>query len=99
MRFSEDLGGIFLGNIDKNLTNTARSRIFSQLLKIFPPFIEPQVSLPCSQVPATCAYPEPDQSSLCLLIPLLKDNLQIIKFWTITVLTILQLKKFKSDIR
>jgi hypothetical protein len=28
-------------------------------------FIEPEGSLPHSQVPATCPYPEPDQSSPC----------------------------------
>jgi len=33
--------------------------------------MEPEGSLPHSKVPATCPYPEPDQSSPCLLIPLL----------------------------
>jgi hypothetical protein len=34
-----------------------------QLLKKFPTFIEPEVSLPHSQQPATCPYPEPQKSS------------------------------------
>jgi len=57
------------------------------------------ISLPYSQAPATCVYPEPDQSSPCLPIPILEDNLHDIKFWTITVLTIRQFKELKSDIR
>jgi len=32
--------------------------------------MEPECSLPHSQVPATCPYPEPDQSSPCPHIPL-----------------------------
>jgi len=102
---SLDLGGIFIGNVDKNLTNTARSRVFPeevavpQLFKKLPPFIEPKVSLPYSQAPVTRAYAEPDQSSPSLPIPLLEDNLHDIKFWTFTVLTFRQLKKLKSDIR
>ena len=33
--------------------------------------MEPESSLPLSKATATCAYPEPDQSILCLHIPLL----------------------------
>jgi len=36
--------------------------------------MEPASSLPHSQQPATCPYPEPDQSSPCLAIPLLEDS-------------------------
>jgi len=35
--------------------------------------MEPEVSLPNSHVPATCPYPEPDQSSPCPYIPLPAD--------------------------
>jgi len=35
--------------------------------------MEPEGSLPHLQVPATCPYPEPDQSSPCPLIPLPED--------------------------
>jgi hypothetical protein len=31
--------------------------------EIFPPFVEPEASLPCSQDPATDPYPEPDEPS------------------------------------
>ena len=34
-----------------------------QLVKKFPDFAEPESSLPHAQVPATCPYREPDQSS------------------------------------
>jgi len=34
-----------------------------QLVKKFPEFIKPEGSLPLSQVPATCPYPEPAPSS------------------------------------
>jgi hypothetical protein len=91
IRFAEDVGGIFLGNVDKNLTNTARSRVFPEkvvvphLIKKFPPLIESEVPLPHSPAPVTCAYPEPDQSSPRLPSPLLEDDLHDIKFWTITV--------------
>ena len=37
--------------------------------------MEPEGSSPPSQVTATCPYPEPDQSSSCLSIPLLEDPL------------------------
>jgi hypothetical protein len=39
--------------------------------------MEPEVSLPSLQVPATCPCPEPDKSSPCP-IPLLKIRLNII---------------------
>jgi hypothetical protein len=32
----------------------------TQLVKKFPPFMEPEGSLPYSQEPATSPYPEPD---------------------------------------
>ena len=35
----------------------------SHLVKKFPHFMEPEVSLPRLQKPATCPYPEPDQFS------------------------------------
>jgi len=35
----------------------------TQLVKKFPPFMEPESSLPYSQQPATGSYPEPDASS------------------------------------
>jgi hypothetical protein len=35
--------------------------------------MEPVGSLPSSQEPAVCLFPEPDQSSLFFPIPLLKD--------------------------
>jgi hypothetical protein len=34
-----------------------------QLVTKFPHFMEPESSLPHSQLPATCVYPEPAQSS------------------------------------
>jgi hypothetical protein len=34
-----------------------------QLFKKFPTFMEPESSLPYSQVPATCPYPEPASTS------------------------------------
>jgi len=40
--------------------------------------MEPEASLQHSQVPATCPYPEPDQSSPCSPSPFLKINLNII---------------------
>jgi len=41
--------------------------------------MEPVGSLPHSQQPATCPYPEPDQSSPCLAIPLLEDSACVYK--------------------
>jgi len=40
--------------------------------------MEPVGSLPHSQVPATCLYPETDQSSLCPTSSILKIHLNII---------------------
>jgi len=40
--------------------------------------MEPEGSLTHSQVPATCPYPEPDQSSPCPIFQLLKIHLNII---------------------
>jgi len=40
--------------------------------------MEPEGSLPHSQVPATCPYPEPPRSSLYPHIPLPEDHLNII---------------------
>jgi hypothetical protein len=37
--------------------------------KSIPPFIGSEVSLPCSQDPATGLYPEPDETSMYLLYP------------------------------
>jgi len=45
----------------------------SQLVKKFPAFYGTQGSLPQSQVPATCPYPEPDRSSPYPYIPLPED--------------------------
>jgi hypothetical protein len=41
-----------------------------ELLKKFPHFMEPEISLPHSQVPSTCPYPEPAQSIAYPHIPL-----------------------------
>jgi len=40
-------------------------------------FMQPEGSLPHSQVPATCPYPEPDLSSPCPHIPLPKIHINI----------------------
>jgi len=40
--------------------------------------MEPQGSLPHFQVPTTCPYPEPDQSSTCVPSHFLKIHLNII---------------------
>ena len=40
--------------------------------------MEPEASLPHSQVPATCPYPEPDQPSSCSPSPFLKIHPNII---------------------
>ena len=39
--------------------------------------MEPEGSLPHSQVPFICPYPEPDQTSQCPHIPLPEDHLNI----------------------
>ena len=44
-----------------------------QLVKKFPAFMEPEGSSPHSQVPDTCPYPKPAQSSPYLYIPLPED--------------------------
>ena len=49
-----------------------------QLVKKSPHFMEPEGSLPHSQQPVTCPYPEPDRSSPYPDIPLLKIHLNII---------------------
>jgi len=46
----------------------------SQLVKNSPHFMEPEGSLPLSQVPATCPYPEPDRSKPYSHIPLPEDQ-------------------------
>jgi hypothetical protein len=45
----------------------------SQLVKNSPHFMEPQGSLPHSQVPAPCPYPEPARSFPYPHIPLTED--------------------------
>ena len=50
----------------------------SQLVKKFPHFMEPEGSLPHLQVPATCPYPQPDQSNTCPPFHFLKIHLNII---------------------
>jgi len=41
--------------------------------------MEPLGSLPHSQQPAICPYPEPDQSSPCLATPLLEDYARVLQ--------------------
>ena len=45
-----------------------------QPVKKFPHFTETECSLPHSQVPSTCPYPEPAQSSPCTHISLHEDR-------------------------
>ena len=47
--------------------------IGSQPVKKFPVFMEPEGSLLHLQVPTTCPYPQPGQSSPCPPIPLPED--------------------------
>jgi len=47
---------------------------FSASQEIPPYFMEPESSLPHSQVPATCPYPEPARSSPYTHIPLLEES-------------------------
>jgi hypothetical protein len=47
---------------------TKKFAIISQIITILP-----EVSLPHSQVPVTCLYPEPAQSIPCFHIPLPED--------------------------
>ena len=62
---------------------TVRSRVLLeklsgfQLVKKFPHFIEPEVSLPRSQVSSTFPCPEPARSSPCPHIPLAEDPILI----------------------
>jgi hypothetical protein len=64
---------------DKIYLLTPRNRVLLEkltglhLVKKFPHFMEPEGSLPHSQVPATCLYPEPTQSSPYPHILLLED--------------------------
>ena len=44
-----------------------------QLVKKYPTFMEPEGSLPQSQVPATCPYPEAARSNLYIHILLPED--------------------------
>ena len=44
----------------------------------YPHFMQTEGSLPHSQVPATCPYPEPDQSIPCPHIPIAEDPLIIL---------------------
>ena len=60
--------------------------------------MEPEGSLPYSQVPATCPYPEPAQSSPYLHIPLLEDPSQYyppIYAWVSQVVSFLQISPSK----
>jgi hypothetical protein len=63
---------------------TPWSRVLSEkltchkLLKKFPYFIEHESSLPHSQEPAICPYPEPDRSSLCHPHPTSRRSLLIL---------------------
>jgi len=50
----------------------------AQLVKKFPAFMEPEISLPHSQVPSTSSYPEPDQSSPSPSSYFLKIDLNVI---------------------
>jgi hypothetical protein len=45
----------------------------SQLVKKFPPFYGTRRFITAFKVPATCPYPEPDQSSPCTPIPIPED--------------------------
>ena len=54
------------------------ANLFSDSQEIPPHFIEPEGSLPHSQVPATCPYPEPARSSLYPTPYSLKIHLNII---------------------
>ena len=47
----------------------------SRLVKKYPAFMEPEISLPHSQATATCPYPEPVRPSSCLTSHFLKSIL------------------------
>ena len=57
---------------------TTWSRVLEKLVKKFPAFLEPEFSSPHSQQPATCPYPEPDQSTSCLLSHFVKISFTVI---------------------
>jgi len=63
--------------VDSRLYTPYRSQIHEVFLsqsRNSPDFMEPENSLPHSQHPACCPYPEPDQSSPCPHIPLLEEQ-------------------------
>ena len=62
-----------------------RSYPFHSQSRNSPHFMETEVSLPHLQVPATCSYPEPDQSSPCPSSHFLKVHLNIILPSTISL--------------
>jgi len=81
---AEDIFHIYIKYITKLMDNyllISWSRVLpeklasSQLFRKLPNSMEPEGSLPHLQVPGTCPYPEPDQSSLCPHpIPLPEDS-------------------------
>ena len=50
-----------------------RNELVLQLFKKYPAFLEPEGSSPYSQVPATCPYPKPTESSPHNPLPLPED--------------------------
>ena len=54
-------------------TATAATATDAATAAAFPHFTESECSLPQSQAPVTCPYPEPDQSRAYLPIPLIED--------------------------
>jgi hypothetical protein len=61
-----------LKNLTPRSTFLLQKLEFPQLVKTSPAFMEPESSWPCSEEPATCPCPEPDQSSPCypILFPI-----------------------------